>query len=397
MKLTDGFTKTTIAGTPYLLPYGQKIADHAHSLRLNDSGALLCEALAGGADEDMLLSVLAEYYGAEPDMLPQLKSDLDSYLSSLKKLGLLIDNTSINAVSDSDAKTRTKFPTPSVSCHTTEYFKIGTLCFSLTGADALFDTYFKDFSCPASPADQTITIITGRPSDLPFGIPLIHTAELTIFDVTDAYRFVFAPCWGIHEMRVKKDGSAAVLYCTDDYTKDHTEDLFHALRFAFLIAAQQRQLFVLHSVSILYQGKAWLFSGSSGTGKSTHASLWQEQFHTPVLNGDLNLLGMKDGIPLIYGLPWCGTSETYTTAAYPLGGIVFLKQAPCNIVESLSADEQALFLMQRLISPTWTEDLLLKDLRFAETLAPLIKIFRLNCTKDNEAAIVMKSAIDQSL
>ena len=25
------------------------------------------------------------------------------------------------------------------------------------------------------------------------------------------------------------------------------------------------------------------------------------------------------------GLPWCGTSETYTTTTYPLGGIVFLK------------------------------------------------------------------------
>ena len=31
MKTSDGFVKTTIAGIPYLLPYGQKIADHAHS------------------------------------------------------------------------------------------------------------------------------------------------------------------------------------------------------------------------------------------------------------------------------------------------------------------------------------------------------------------------------
>ena len=34
MKTSDGFVKTTIAGIPYLLPYGQKIADHARSLRL---------------------------------------------------------------------------------------------------------------------------------------------------------------------------------------------------------------------------------------------------------------------------------------------------------------------------------------------------------------------------
>lgn len=109
-----------------------------------------------------------------------------------------------------------------------------------------------------------------------------------------------------------------------------------------------------------YQGKAWLFSGSSGTGKSTHANLWANRYHTPVLNGDLNVLDIKNGLPYLYGLPWCGTSETYTTTTYPLGGIVFLKQAPFNRVNSLPPDEQALFLMQRMISPTWTKDLLLK-------------------------------------
>ena len=74
-----------------------------------------------------------------------------------------------------------------------------------------------------------------------------------------------------------------------------------------------------------------------------------------------------------------------------------LKQAPFNRVNSLPPDEQALFLMQRMISPTWTKDLLLKNLAFAETLAPLTKIFRLNCTKNPEAAAVMKAAIDQSI
>ena len=70
------------------------------------------------------------------------------------------------------------------------------------------------------------------------------------------------------------------------------------------------------------------------------------QYQTPVLNGDLNILGIKDGMPCVYGLPWCGTSEIYTTTTYPLGGIVFLKQAPFNRVDFLSLDEQALCLVQ---------------------------------------------------
>ena len=92
MKTSDGFVKTTIAGIPYLLPYGQKIADHARSLRLNDSGALLWDTLSLGADKSTLLSVLANYYNTDADMLPQLTSDLDSYLASLKQLGMLSYN-----------------------------------------------------------------------------------------------------------------------------------------------------------------------------------------------------------------------------------------------------------------------------------------------------------------
>ena len=281
---------------------------------------------------------------------------------------------------------------PEKSNHNSNNNRVGNNSFYV-----LFDTYFKDFSCEAAVADQSILVQTGKPSGLLEGTLLLSTAELTIFDVTDTYRFVFGTHWGIHEMRVKKDGSAAVLYCTDDYTTNHADDIFHALRFAFLIVAAWHDLFVLHSVSILYQGKAWLFSGSSGTGKSTHADLWMNQYQTPVLNGDLNILGIKDGMPCVYGLPWCGTSEIYTTTTYPLGGIVFLKQAPFNRVDFLSLDEQALCLVQRMISPTWTKDLVLKSLAFAEKLAPLTRIFRLNCTKDPEAAAVMKAAIDLSV
>lgn len=239
MKTSDGFVKTTIAGIPYLLPYGQKIADHARSLRLNDSGALLWDTLSLGADKSTLLSVLANYYNTDADMLPQLTSDLDSYLASLKQLGMLSYNAPAENFPPHSDQTDNTFPALFSDDRAPKYYKIGGLCFSWFGPDDLFDTYFKDFSCEAAVADQRIFIITGKPSHLADGTLLLHTTELTIFDVTDTYRFVFGTHWGIHEMRVKKDGSAAVLYCVDADNKDHAENIFHALRFAFLIAAQK--------------------------------------------------------------------------------------------------------------------------------------------------------------
>ena len=62
----------------------------------------------------------------------------------------------------------------------------------------------------------------------------------------------------------------------------------------FLFAAQKHGKFAIHSASILYKEKAWLFSGHSGMGKSTHTQMWHDLLQTPYLNGDLNLLAMEN-------------------------------------------------------------------------------------------------------
>ena len=71
-------------------------------------------------------------------------------------------------------------------------------------------------------------------------------------------------------------------------TEEEQDSLFLAIRPVFLFLAQKKGMFVLHSASLLYLEKAWLFSGPSGMGKSTHTALWKKLFDTPFLNGDLN-------------------------------------------------------------------------------------------------------------
>ena len=222
----------------------------------------------------------------------------------------------------------------------------------------------------------------------------MRTSELILCDCGDSYILLFSGDWFIHEMHIRKDGSAADIYCKFSCPEEHADMLFHAIRFAFLLAAQKKELFVMHSASLLYGGKAWLFSGCSGTGKSTHTALWKQEFDTPLLNGDLNLLSISDGIPVVYGLPWCGTSGIYTEKSFPLGGIVFLKQAPHNRASVLSGEASVLAILLRLISPGWTEDLARTNLGFAAQLGGRVPTFSLECTKEPEAAHVMRAAID---
>lgn len=380
MKPIPGYYKTTIANVPYLLSYGQESAKRGISLRLNESGSLLWDALKKGADEEELLALLAGTFDASETDLPLLRQDVSNYVQTLQSLGILEEKS---------------VDTRSTSSQPALYFRTGPLTVSYYGAASLFETYFSDFACDAADdVSLTVTVHCGPFQHTTAQTVLIHTQELTICDSDDHYVFFFDSRWGIYEMHIKKDGSAAHLYCVPDYAATHAEDVFHALRFAFLVCAQNHNLVVLHSASLLYKEKAWLFSGCSGTGKSTHTNLWHECFDTPLLNGDLNLLGQSEGIPMVYGLPWCGTSEICTPKTYPLGGIVFLKQAQQNKVAKPPLDQRILLLLQRLISLSWTQELCEKNLQLSTEIATHTQIFTLACTKDPEAAYVMREAID---
>ena len=163
--------------------------------------------------------------------------------------------------------------------------------------------------------------------------------------------------------------------------------------------------------SILYRDQVWLFSGHSGMGKSTHTNLWKEQFGTEIINGDLNLIGWSNseqtnigqsvdkpgskGHPIVYGMPWCGTSGIASTKSYPLGGIVLLGRSDNDHFESLTNDQKIVRVMQRMISPVWTEDMLETNLKCAAKLAKEVPIYYLLCTKEPSAAYVMKARIDK--
>lgn len=153
--------------------------------------------------------------------------------------------------------------------------------------------------------------------------------------------------------------------------------------------------FLLPLHTLLYKEKAWLFSGHSGMGKSTHTNLWKELFGTPLLNGDLNLIGEENGQFFVYGIPWCGTSGICTTEKQRLGGIVLLgRDAKDNRFEIMTPAERVLRVMQRMISPSWTDELVSRSLAFAETLTDEIPVFHFLCMKNPSAAHKMRQRID---
>jgi hypothetical protein len=236
-------------------------------------------------------------------------------------------------------------------------------------------------------------------ADVPFretvGEVLIKTALLEICRDQEFITLTFPQQKGVPFCRISADGRFAWLSVNPNAgTETLKQDVFFTFRDVFLLFAQEHGLFALHSASVLYREKAWLFSGPSGTGKSTHTNLWHKLYDTPFLNGDLNLCRIEGDSVMVYGMPWCGTSGIYTKEAYPLGGIILLRQSPENRIEELSADKQQLLVSQRLISPSWTEERLVKNLSFAGGVRERCLVFRLSCNMEDEAAETVKEYID---
>ena len=380
MKRSEHFILREINGVPYLIPYGQALLELKKSCRLSKAGVFLWNLLEREHSLDELVTLYAESIHIPEEERAALMKEAEQIIESLAARGCLVkEDTSSEKVAE-------------------RILRAGNLTIRMKGATQAFSERFDSFYCNAAEiVDQEVLICLSEPSQHAVGKVLMRNSELTVLEQGEQYVLLFPSKTHVEEAHLSKDASLAVFYCHPPYTDTFREELFHAIRFTFLYLAQKRRMVVLHSASILYQGRAWLFSAQARTGKSTHTNLWKELLQVPLLNGDLNLLAMENGQPVIHGIPWCGTSEIYDTETHPLGGIILLKRGEEDYVKELSPDVQRLLVLQRLISPAWTAQMLECNLCLVEELIPLIYVARLHCTPEFSAVTAVKAAIDEYL
>lgn len=147
---------------------------------------------------------------------------------------------------------------------------------------------------------------------------------------------------------------------------------------------------MLHSSAVELDGRAYLFSGPCGMGKSTHTRLWQQTFGSAaqVFNDDKPALRRIDGKWYAYGTPWCGKDGININMKVPVAGICFLKQAPENRIRQLSPVEA----IQKIVAQTTRKFSRVENLdlmlRHVEKLAFEIPVFELENRPEPEAALL---------
>lgn len=121
-----------------------------------------------------------------------------------------------------------------------------------------------------------------------------------------------------------------------NYTSAYLEFISCQRKIADLLP--QNNCFLMHGSVITWKDEAFLFTAPSGTGKSTHISLWKQYLgdDVDIVNGDKPFIRVEDDRVFCYGTPWAGKEWWQKPRKAELKGICILRQAAENSIERLT-------------------------------------------------------------
>jgi len=151
----------------------------------------------------------------------------------------------------------------------------------------------------------------------------------------------------------------------------------------------------IHSSTVVRDGRAVLFLGESGTGKSTHTRLWLNNLEGSwLLNDDSPFITVEHGQAVVYGSPWSGKTHCYKPERIPIAGIVRLSQAPHNQIRRLPP-VAAFGAIYPSLPPAFAYDEYLTDrlCALASKVLEKVPVYHLECLPDRAAALLSSTTV----
>ena len=151
---------------------------------------------------------------------------------------------------------------------------------------------------------------------------------------------------------------------------------------------------LFHGSAVMVDGRVYLFTAKSGTGKSTHTRLWRELFgkRAVMVNDDKPLISLAGDVPTVYGTPWNGKHHLGENISAPLAAICILERAVENTIAELPPMQE----FPKILSQTYRKgsaDFMVKTLALLDKLLHNVRVFKLGCNMNIEAARVAYEAM----
>ena len=163
-----------------------------------------------------------------------------------------------------------------------------------------------------------------------------------------------------------------------------------ALMLIFAFAGSFHQTLLVHASCIMLGDTAYPFIAQSGTGKSTHSSLWMKHIEgAHLLNDDNPIIRiLDDGKPYIYGSPWSGKTPCYRNLRARLGAVTRIERAPSNSIVRLHAIQAFASVLPACSSMKWDTEIYNNLCDIVTRVIETTPVYTLYCLPDEEAARV---------
>jgi hypothetical protein len=151
------------------------------------------------------------------------------------------------------------------------------------------------------------------------------------------------------------------------------------LRIVHSLVLAEEGGFLLHAASALRSGKAFLFTGVSGAGKTTISRLAPPD--AAVLTDEISYVRVDGGGYRGYGTPFAGElARIGANVSAPLGALYFLEQGPVNRIEPIGRLAAARALLRNVLffahDPLLVERVFHSALEFVSSVEVARLVFR---------------------
>lgn len=150
---------------------------------------------------------------------------------------------------------------------------------------------------------------------------------------------------------------------------------------------------VIHASAVSYSDKGIVFTAPSGTGKSTHAALWEKHLRAEIINDDSPVIRYDGCQNRVYGTPWSGSTDRFTNSSVPLSALVVLEKADENSIRELSDEESVQMILPRIFLPYHDPRLLDKAISNSEEIIRSVPKYLLKCKPEYEAMELVRKCI----
>ncbi len=147
---------------------------------------------------------------------------------------------------------------------------------------------------------------------------------------------------------------------------------------------------ILHSACISWKGRGFLFSGVSGSGKSTISEIWRKEDEAKVLTDERVIIRDCNKDLWAYGTPWHGTAEIHINTGIPVENIFFIRHGKVNSVARISTMDAANRLITRCFPAFWQREGVEFALDYCARIARLKRCFDFQFVPDKSATDFLK-------